>query len=46
MYRAFLLAFGKTVMELEHAAALELLLELDKEAAPRRENIKEEVMKT
>ena len=44
LYRACLLAFGKTVMELEHAAALELLQALDKEAAPRREAVKAEVL--
>ena len=45
LYRACLLRYGKTLMELEHAAALELLGELDLEASGRREAVRGEVLK-
>jgi hypothetical protein len=46
LYRACLLSSGKTPMELEHAAVVELFEALDGEYASKRDAVREEVLKT
>ena len=46
LYRACLLSSGKSPMELEHAAAVELFDEVDAEYLPQRERVRAEVLMT